>query len=301
MRHSGAIRVDPSTKHETLDQMTQDFPYRADLCDLHDYPGNLFPWHWHRALELFYMRKGRLTYHLPQGTVVFEEGQGGFLNSNVLHMSSCRREDACLQEEQQFTPEFLGGFEGSRIMQKYIRPVLEAPGLTLLKLDPDTPAHKPLLEALCRAYALYDAQHPGFELELQETLLGFWRGLYRLTAAFRGQKGDPADDHRIKQMLSFIADHYGEKLRLEDIAGAAFLSPRACGRCFQLQLGATPFGYLLDYRVQRSCELLALSDLPVGEIALQCGFGSSSYFGRIFSEKTGMTPNEYRKKKTARR
>jgi AraC-like DNA-binding protein len=36
---------------------------------------------------------------------------------------------------------------------------------------------------------------------------------------------------------------------------------------------------------------------PVGEIALQCGFGSSSYFGKIFLEKTGMTPSDCRKKR----
>ena len=90
MRCDGSIRVDPSTRHETLNVMTQEFPYQADLCDLHDFPGNQFPWHWHRAVEIFYIRSGRLVYHLPHGEVCFEAGQGGFLNSNVLHMTTCR-------------------------------------------------------------------------------------------------------------------------------------------------------------------------------------------------------------------
>lgn len=297
MRHSGAIQVDPSTRHETLEGMTQDFPYQADLCDLHDYPGNFFPWHWHRAVEIFYLRKGRLVYHLPQGEVCFEEGQGGFLNSNVLHMTTCHQHDACEQEEQQFLPEFIGGSESSRIVAKYVRPVLQAPGLTLLKFDPATPAHGPMLGAMCRCYRLFEQQPDGFELELQRTLLGFWQSLYALTRELHPPERLAPDDHRIKQMLSYIAAHYAERLRLEDIAAAAYMSPRACGRCFQAQLGTTPFAYLLDYRVQRACELLATSDLPVGEIALQCGFGSSSYFGRVFFEKTGKTPNAYRHEK----
>ena len=297
MRCDGSIRVDPSTRHETLNVMTQEFPYQADLCDLHDFPGNQFPWHWHRAVEIFYIRSGRLVYHLPHGEVCFEAGQGGFLNSNVLHMTTCRESDACEQEEQQFLPEFIGGLETSRIMEKYVQPVLHAPGLTLIKFDPAHAAHTPMLDAICRAYRLYEQQPDGFELELQQTLLSFWQGLYQLTRGQHPPERANPDDQRIKQMLRYIAAHYAGHLRLEDIAAAAYLSPRACGRCFQSQLGTTPFAYLLDYRVQRACEQLAMTDLPVGEVALQCGFSSSSYFGRVFFEKTGKTPNAYRQEK----
>ena len=295
MRHSGKILVDPQSRRETLEHIAADFPYSADFCDLHNYPGNTFPWHWHREIEIFYLREGRLEYHLPGGVTVFEAGEGGFLNSNVLHQTCCRAEDACLQEEQQFVPELIGGFAGSRIMQKYVLPVVEAPGLELVRLTPEDPAHRPLLEALCRAYTLYDEQPEGFELELQWNLLAFWQGLYHLTAGRRQTESAPMNDRRIKQMLSFIAAHYGEKLELEQIAAAAYLSPRACGRCFQTQLGTTPFAYLTDYRVQRACEQLSATDELVSEIALRCGFGSSSYFGHIFREKTGLSPNEYRK------
>lgn len=100
-------------------------------------------------------------------------------------------------------------------------------------------------------------------------------------------------------MLSFIAAHYGEKLELDQIAAAAGLSPRACGRCFQAQLGTTPFAYLMDYRIQRACEQLAAGNLSVGAVALRCGFSSSSYFGRIFREKTSMTPQQYRQLQTS--
>lgn len=293
MKYSCKIRIDPQSKHETLDELSPDFPYQADICDLHNYPGNFYPWHWHRELEVFYMRQGRLEYHLPSGVVSFEQGQGGFLNSNVLHMSSCRQQDKCIQEEQQFSPEWIGG--GSmRTMQKYVLPILEAPGLDLVKLDPAVAEHRPLLECLCQCFSLFDAQPEGFELELQACMLRFWRGLCQITASVHRPSLPPVNDQRIKQMLSYIAAHYAEKLQLEDIAAAAYLSPRACGRCFQTQLGTTPFAYLLDYRVQRACELLASTDQPVGEIAARCGFTSSSYFGKIFRAKTGQTPNEYR-------
>ena len=85
MEYCHFVNVDPETKQERMQHITPDFPYGADLCDLHIFPGNMFPWHWHRELEVFYMRKGSLTYHLPCGAVTFSQGEGGFIHSNILH------------------------------------------------------------------------------------------------------------------------------------------------------------------------------------------------------------------------
>jgi AraC-like DNA-binding protein len=297
MNGCNTIRVDPTTRHEKLDYISLNFPYQTDVIDLHHYPGNTFPWHWHREIEVFYMRRGRLEYHLPGEIIVFEEGQGGFINSNVLHKTVCRQEDDCLQVEHQFTPEFIGGYEGSLIMHKYVRPILDAPGLDIVKLDPSEPDHRPLLDCMHHASQLFYTKPEAYELALQQTFLIFWQKLHRITLTMRQPAATPVDSIRIKQMLSYIADHYDEHICLEDIAAAAYLSPRACNRCFQDRLGTTPFAYLLDYRVQRACELLTRSDSPIGEIALQCGFSSSSYFCRVFREKVGKSPNAYRKEK----
>ena len=297
MEYSTSMNINPETRHESLNQIPSDFLYSADLCDLHLFPGNTFPWHWHQELEVFYMREGKLKYHLPNSVVAFEKGQGGFLNTNVLHKTTCQQEDLCIQEEQQFTPAFIGGYESSRIMRKYVQPILTAPDIALIKFDPDIPEHRPLLDCLCRCYQVFDEKPDGYELEIQQEMTRFWQLLYHLTQSLHGKQNAHVDDHRIKQMLLFIAEHYAEHIQLEDIAAAAFMSTRACGRCFQSQLGTTPFAYLTDYRIQRACEMLVNTTLPIGEIALQCGFCSNSYFGRIFREKTGMTPNDYRKHK----
>lgn len=295
MEYCDSINVNPETKRETLHHISLDFPYNADICDLHMFPGNVFPWHWHRELEIFYMREGTLEYHLPGGVTTFTQGQGGFLNTNILHKTTCKQDDACIQEEQQFSPEFIGGQENSLIMRKYVQPILSSPDISLVKFDPDIPEHRPILNALCRCYGLYAEKSEGYELALQQQMLLFWKELYDLTRVWQKTQNAPVDDHRIKQMLAFIAEHYGEPLQLEDIAAAAYMSPRACGRCFQAKLGTTPFAYLMDYRTQRAGELLVSTTLPVSEISSRCGFCSSSYFGRIFREKTGVTPNQYRK------
>lgn len=298
MEYSTVIHIDSETRREALDQIPHDFPYSADLCDLHSFPGNTFPWHWHQELEVFFMQEGRLEYHTPGSVTVFEAGQGGFINTNVLHKTTCWDDVPCVQAEQQFSPAFIGGADSSRIMRQFVQPILSAPGLTLVKFDPAVSAHQPLLDALRRCARLFSDKPDGFELEIQSQMLLFWKHLYALTRTQHNAQSVPIDDHRIKQMLAFIAAHYAEPLQLEDIARAAFMSPRACGRCFQTQLGTTPFAYLLDYRIQRASELLVTTTRSIGEIAEACGFCNSSYFGRVFRDKTAMTPNAFRKRQT---
>lgn len=45
------------------------------------------PWHWHNAIELFYIESGVLNYHTLNRTVIFTAGSAGIVNSNILHMT----------------------------------------------------------------------------------------------------------------------------------------------------------------------------------------------------------------------
>ena len=54
--------------------------------------------------------------------------------------------------------------------------------------------------------------------------------------------------------------------------------------------------YVTEYRIGKACELLRQTKLPVTEVGIQCGFASSSYFGKVFREKIGCSPREYRTK-----
>ena len=98
-------------------------------------------------------------------------------------------------------------------------------------------------------------------------------------------------------MLTFISDHYAEKLTIGDIAAAAQVGERECFRIFRRCLGATPLECLLRRRLSNACDLLKSTDLSVLDIAISCGFCSASYFGKLFREQFGMSPREYRMKR----
>ena len=59
--------------------------------------------------------------------------------------------------------------------------------------------------------------------------------------------------------------------------------------------------YLQKMRIEKSCELLRKSDLPVSEIAETVGYSDMKFFNSIFKKTLHMTPGEYRKLAAPRR
>ena len=123
---------------------------------------------------------------------------------------------------------------------------------------------------------------------------GAWLALLSHAPAARVSGRNP-DAERLKAMLRVLEAGYSRPVSLEDVAAAACVSPREANRCFRRQLNMTPFEYLLNYRVDRACELLRATALPVTEIALRCGFGTASYFGKLFRARMGSSPTAYRR------
>lgn len=100
-------------------------------------------------------------------------------------------------------------------------------------------------------------------------------------------------------MVSYLYQHYSEKITLDDIAASGHVSRSKCCRIFKHYLQQSPIDFLNAYRLKVSCSLLASTDKSITEIALACGFNHLSYFSKYFAENYGCTPREYRKQASA--
>ena len=87
MKNIHNIEFYTGSKEELLPDFEKDFPYIASRAELDKYIGRYVPWHWHKAVELFYMESGSIEYDTPGGKLLFPAGSGGMVNSNVLHMT----------------------------------------------------------------------------------------------------------------------------------------------------------------------------------------------------------------------
>jgi ABC-type sugar transport system substrate-binding protein/AraC-like DNA-binding protein len=98
----------------------------------------------------------------------------------------------------------------------------------------------------------------------------------------------------VKRAVAFIQQRYGAPLSRQEIADNLGVSKDYLGRVFQEELGFSLWEYLLRYRVLRAKELLRTTDYSVAEVAARVGFQDAAYFSRLFHQRTGCSPREYR-------
>ncbi len=97
-----------------------------------------------------------------------------------------------------------------------------------------------------------------------------------------------------EELTSYIAEHFSEALRVEDLAARARLSPCHFIRVFKRETGFTPHEYLLNVRMATAKYLLKNTDLSVKDICYACGFSAESVFCSAFKRATSQTPSQYR-------
>lgn len=99
---------------------------------------------------------------------------------------------------------------------------------------------------------------------------------------------------RLRQVMAFVAENYGNDIRLSQLANVAGMSSFHFAREFKRTTGTTPHQYLIKFRVERAKALLAGGEMPLIDVGLQSGFSHQSHFTRLFRRLTGTTPQSYR-------
>lgn len=119
-----------------------------------------------------------------------------------------------------------------------------------------------------------------------------------LISALTGRRNEDQrgglSDRQLKNATAFIDAHITVDIGLDEIAAAAGLSPYHFSRAFKVSTGVTPYQYVLQSRIERAKALLRDGATPIGTIAAQVGFNSSSQFSRRFMQATGVAPRAYR-------
>jgi transcriptional regulator GlxA family with amidase domain len=96
---------------------------------------------------------------------------------------------------------------------------------------------------------------------------------------------------RLKRATDYVDAHLGEPIGLADIAAATGLTRMHFAAQFRASTGLRPHEYLVRRRIERAQDLLAASNLPLVEVALEVGFKAQAHFTTVFSRIVGDTPN----------
>lgn len=101
---------------------------------------------------------------------------------------------------------------------------------------------------------------------------------------------------RLGRVMAEISARTTTGLPQRDAASIAGLTPAAFSRFFRRAVGKTYQCYSTEVRLGRAARLLLETDLTVGEIAFEAGFGSLSNFNRAFRAARDFSPREFRRR-----
>lgn len=171
----------------------------------------------------------------------------------------------------------------------YDGPDLQAVRQMLDMLDASLP--KKLRGVRRRSPAFYDEEI--VLLDIRKTL--------RLIHNYMRTTKQPASKHDCKSTRELILDlkrhmesNYCEPLDLAALSGKAHLHPAYLVRAFKQEIGVTPLQYLNGLRLSAATSYLANSEMGIQRIAEATGFNSIHYFSRLFKQKFGRSPQQWR-------
>lgn len=99
----------------------------------------------------------------------------------------------------------------------------------------------------------------------------------------------------ISDALFIIQQQYGDSsMSMMWLSRKLNLTPNYLSSLFSKEMGKTFSEYLEDYRIEQAQRLLQDSQIKVYEVAAAVGYTDPKYFGKVFKQHVGKTPQEYR-------
>lgn len=277
---------------EILDDNSFAFDLYAYNGDIRQQPPGYIPSHWHRELEIFILLEGVVNVDIGMETYQLHAGEGCFINTSVLHAFKSDKPATCHFRSFVFGSELVSGMPGSIFDTAYVRPLIEngVPFLTFEKA-----ADPVFFQEFDHAYAACNKEDYGYEIDVRDALSRILLYVKSKSADTAAPAISEVQENRLKDMLLWIDSHLNNTVTVSGVAGAANICTRECQRIFNQYLHYSPIEYLLRKRIFHAAGLISETDLPLTDIALNCGFSSPSYFTKQFHRLMGCTPSSYRK------
>ncbi len=133
---------------------------------------------------------------------------------------------------------------------------------------------------------------PGFKLYAKTAMIEFLLIAGRVSPTAHQASVETAGG--ILETIRLMEKSPEKAMSLAYLARNASMSVSHYTKKFREATGTSPLSYLINLRLEKARGLLEETDLPVAEIAVQCGFCDSNYMIKHFRLRHGITPARYR-------
>jgi AraC-like DNA-binding protein len=276
-----------------LEKIEPNFGHSFALRKFEEVNPNLQPfWHFHPEMEIVYVKHGSGKRHVGNHISYYNGGDLILLGPNLPHygftdrLSGSNSEIVVQMKETFLGKNFFSLPEMSSIFQLFER---SKGGLSFYGNTKD--------EVGARLGSL-------FYMDEFDKLIEFLKILQILatskeynilnavgvTLIVQGQ-----DTDRIDTIYKYVRNHFTEAIQLEDMAEVVSMTIPSFCRYFKKVTGKTFTEFVNEFRIVHACKLLSEEKHSISEVCFESGFNNFSHFNRLFKEKTGKSPNAYRK------
>ena len=257
-----------------------------------------FPMHWHEEIEIIYVMSGKALYTVDFEQYVLDEGDILIIPPTALH--SFKQYESCdfFAYSILFDQKMVDGNAVDTCSKKFIAPIFKNEIYLPIYIKTTNPHSQTIRYILNKAIIANNDKQMGYELEIKISFLEFINYFFKHNYYdTRNQNNDnnTRTASFIKNITTYIEEHYKEKITLEMLADYENISVFHLSHLFKQATGQTPIEYINQYRLIMSADMLKSSDYSIMQIAFECGYNNVSYFNRAFKARYGITPKEYRK------
>ncbi|MDF2724149.1 MAG: hypothetical protein K0Q59_3824 [Paenibacillus sp.] len=132
-------------------------------------------------------------------------------------------------------------------------------------------------------------------MQNKEEILDYLLRTFCLTLEQAIQLKQHGKEDTAYQLKQFIENHAHEQLNLKKISASVGLSVSRCSHLFKAAFGKSMFAYCIDVKLKLAQQQVLYSNLSLEQVAEKTGFQSYPHFCRVFRERFGHPPGEYRR------
>lgn len=257
-----------------------------------------FPRHRHDFVEIMYVCRGSITHVVGGQKITVKTGELLFLGSNTWHeILPAGKGDVAVNFliRPAFFHTAFDMMDEQNILSDFIIESLSGEGTAndfLHFAVSDVLPVQNLVENLI--YSLCHAEEASEKVN-EMTMGLLFLNLMRVTA--RAETGGGASRTLALRALGFIDENYLDAT-LRQFALQNGIPEYTASRVVKKELGMSFRQLLLEKRFSIAQRLLRTTGLPVVKIISLVGYENTNYFHRTFRKKYGMSPQQYRRRRT---
>ncbi len=247
-------------------------------------------WHYHPELELTLIIKGQGTRFVGNSILPFYDYDLVLVGENVPHhWVSLKCEQGMMQQAYVF-----------QFPKTIFKSLNECNALKTLFKESEwgiqftNPCEK-IIETILTFENLDKLQQLGTLLFILSMLNSDVKRKQLSSIPYSSASWNNSSQSKVNETISYILEHLDEKLTVNMLAEKTSMVPQSFCRWFKKASGNSFITFLNTARVEKACQLLLTTELPVQQIAFDCGFESLSHFNRTFKTTKGRSPSHLRK------